>query len=172
MHFSHAALKKSNIQPIEHLITEPFPKLFQSDAPLIVSILLFYFHVFWISLCSKILHYASCQYVRGYIYIWSVNMSLAGASRLAAFFVSSHHKWYIFKTFCQFKNIFQDYVSFRCTPSSCFWMRNTSNWQLTALICISFAYYTSLHIINCVVLYNFYFFILMWNFIKKDKTRF
>ncbi len=98
MHFSHAALKKSNIQPIGHLITEPFPKLFQSDAPLIVSILLFYFHVFWTSLCSKILHYASCQYVRGYIYIWSVNMSQAGASRLAAFFVSSHHKWYIFKT--------------------------------------------------------------------------
>lgn len=49
---------------------------------------------------------------------------------------------------------------------------NTSNWQLTALICISFAYYTSLHIINCVVLYNCSFFILMWNFIKKDlKTK-
>ncbi len=63
-------------------------------------------------------------------------------------------------------------VSLRCTPSSCFWMRNTSNWQLTALIYISFAYYTSLHIINCVVLYHFSFFILMWNFIKKDlKTK-
>ncbi len=133
MHFSHGAHKKSNIQQIEHLITEPFSKLFQSDAPL-VSMLLFYFHIFKhkpiTGLQSKIhsiMHLVSLSedtFIDNFFIKYLVCEHVTGCCITSCcFFGSSHHKLYIFKTFCQFKIIFQDYVSFRCTPSSCFWMR-------------------------------------------------
>lgn len=98
-------------------------------------------------------------------------MSLAVASRLAAFLALHTINYTYSRHSVNLKSFFKIMFHSVALRPAVFEWENTSNWQLTALICISFAYYTSLHIINCVVVYNF-FSIWIWNFIKKDlKTK-
>lgn len=112
------------------------------------SILLFYFHIFehkpitGLQSTIQLVNLSEDKFI-GFFknYYWSMNTSLAVALHLVAFLpLHSINDTYL--RHCQLKIIFRDSVSFRCTPSSWFWMRkhiqltNTTDSPNLYIICI------------------------------------